>query len=188
MIGNQITHLRKMFVPSDVLWESGIELVATELPCIMFTISTRIFFWGASCSLAGCTYGVWETWIKYLLPVSRCSFGKSFLKKVSFKFARMGNSFSLLCKYILIGTVYVYIIIYGFGFHVYLFSYLRYNLSSLKYLVLPFPFLTLSNYQITVLDERPMKIPVWRVNKYSLVGFVFAALCWYYWNCIILWI
>ena len=40
-----ITHSPMMFLPSDLLWENRIELVAMEL-YIMFTFPSRIFCWG----------------------------------------------------------------------------------------------------------------------------------------------
>ena len=55
-----ITHIPMMFLPSNLLCEYQIELVAMELPCIVFTFPARLSCRGDPCFVTGCPCGVWD--------------------------------------------------------------------------------------------------------------------------------
>ena len=92
-------HLPLIYLPSDLLWESRNNLVAMELPCIVFTsklgYSAEVV--QALWLIAPAVFGI--KWIKLLTPCMTVHFFfKSALNKLVCTFDRMENSFSLSCK------------------------------------------------------------------------------------------
>ena len=86
-----------MILPSDLLGKYGVELVAMELPRVVFTFPNWIYCRDISGFANNCPCGVCgrelTTCPLYIGPM----FGKSFLNKLACKFDGTENIFCLLC-------------------------------------------------------------------------------------------
>ena len=86
-----ITHLPRMFLPSDLLWEHRNGIIRFEVPYIVFTPYWDILV-GVFQALWMFIVVVFGPWINHMPLVSWSIFGKSVLNKMVCKFNRMDDN------------------------------------------------------------------------------------------------